>query len=861
MTKKSSYRYKTREILVEEINALQEENNSLRKLYKEKCNSTLKQDNSTRKNIEEALILENENFKNSIVSSPLGILISSTEGETLYANKTILDYYGYKTIEELQNTPQKDRYTPESYSEALERKQRRKQGDLSDDNYEISIIRRDKTIRHLHVFRGEILWDGAKQLQAIYIDITERKNVERLHFQQAEDIRLINRLNQMINQGESLDNLKKTLADKLIDMFGCNVGSIYLLDAEKQFIISDDVNVSDGILKTIESVVGIKIPRIRIPIKTVSFFKEIVEKKKAFICNDQDRLCQMVFEYSDALLSLNRKKPLPCSAILHKCKALNIKGIIITPLIAGNEVIGFLSVPSSKPFTDNDLIRIETIGNQITRVIVHKRTEDILAESEAKYRSIVQIIPDGVIIHTDNRIVFANEAAIRIINARNLNHILGKNILDFVHPDFKEIAVKRIEKSLKNEKTTEALEETMITMTGQHIQAIVTSTPFIYSGNPSMLTVLTDITQRKQVGEALKQSEDIFRNITEQVNDVIFMTDSIGIITYISPSAETLFGYKKDEIISFHIDRFLDEIDAKKVINLIRSYTDNKYFKPFRNNENIIIHMNNKNGSKFIGELSFNPFFSNNSVTGTIGVIRDMTKRFQVEEKIRESKELMERLNHRLIEAREDERKRIACEIHDQFGQAMTALKLDMNRMYNYLIDDQEAITIYNSIIGLISDTIKDIQHLSSELRPGILDDLGLVSAIEWYASEFEQRSGIKCTFKADDSDYPDPQKNLVIFRILQESLTNVIRHANASKVSIKLRQLKNDITLAIRDNGIGIPLEKVRSNKSLGILGMKERVKQYGGRIEIKSGEGSGTLFTISIPLKQNFDESSFSR
>jgi len=179
----------------------------------------------------------------------------------------------------------------------------------------------------------------------------------------------------------------------------------------------------------------------------------------------------------------------------------------------------------------------------------------------------------------------------------------------------------------------------------------------------------------------------------------------------------------------------------------------------------------------------------------------------------------------------------------------MTALKLDLNRMHKYIDTNPEAVTKLESMIELVSNTIKDVQRISSELRPGILDELGLVSAIEWYCDEFEKRTGIKCNLKLDNSDYSNSQINLTFFRVLQETLTNVIRHAKASSVSIKLHRLKKGATMTVKDDGIGIPEEKIRSIKSLGLISMRERVKQFNGSIDISSIKEYGTKLVIFIP------------
>jgi len=232
-------------------------------------------------------------------------------------------------------------------------------------------------------------------------------------------------------------------------------------------------------------------------------------------------------------------------------------------------------------------------------------------------------------------------------------------------------------------------------------------------------------------------------------------------------------------------------------------------------------------------------------------ICNDITGRKQAEEEIIKSKKLVEDLHKHLTEIRENERALISREIHDQIGQSLTALKLDLNWMYKYVGTNPEAVMKLDNMIELISNTIKDVQRISSDLRPGILDDLGLAAAIEWYSGEFEERTGIKCRLRLDDSIFGDSQKNLVFFRVLQEALTNVIRHANASIVNIKLHQSKQGSTLTIKDNGIGMHLEKVESGNPLGLIGTRERIRQVGGTLYISSGIGQGTKLTIFIPSK----------
>jgi signal transduction histidine kinase len=151
----------------------------------------------------------------------------------------------------------------------------------------------------------------------------------------------------------------------------------------------------------------------------------------------------------------------------------------------------------------------------------------------------------------------------------------------------------------------------------------------------------------------------------------------------------------------------------------------------------------------------------------------------------------------------------------------------------------------------LVTDTIKDVQRISSELRPSILDDIGLAAAMEWYCEDFSTRTGLTVKMEFEDIQIENMNSNLALYRVLQESLTNIIRHANAKTVTVKLSSSFNKIILLIHDDGIGIPDDKIKSSNSLGLLGMFERIKYAGGQMNISNPATGGTMILVEIPLE----------
>jgi signal transduction histidine kinase len=206
-------------------------------------------------------------------------------------------------------------------------------------------------------------------------------------------------------------------------------------------------------------------------------------------------------------------------------------------------------------------------------------------------------------------------------------------------------------------------------------------------------------------------------------------------------------------------------------------------------------------------------------------------------------------LSGKIESVREDERSRIAREIHDELGQTMTALNFDLA----WLLKQVDAKPIRDRIglmIEAVTGTIHSIQRLTAELRPSVLDDLGLIAAIEWQLSEFHRRTGIRVAFKSMGNRTIDRERSTAVFRIVQEGLTNVMRHAEATRVKVILKVDHRALMIRLSDNGRGIAVSEIASLTSLGILGMRERVLRLGGTFTIGPGPKSGTVLDVFVPL-----------
>jgi signal transduction histidine kinase len=218
-------------------------------------------------------------------------------------------------------------------------------------------------------------------------------------------------------------------------------------------------------------------------------------------------------------------------------------------------------------------------------------------------------------------------------------------------------------------------------------------------------------------------------------------------------------------------------------------------------------------------------------------------------ERLRESEDKLRRLAAHLISVREEERAHIAREIHDELGQVLTGIKMEVGWLQKRL-KEPALLEKCDSMAKLIDSSVQTVRKIATGLRPEMLDDMGLVAAIGWQAKDFQKRTGIRCRAKLPPESKFDLEISTAVFRIFQEILTNVARHARATRVDIELAVTGDQIKLDVVDNGIGIPDTELHGRKSLGLLGMRERALLFGGEVGITGTSGQGTRVSVSIPI-----------
>ncbi len=356
---------------------------------------------------------------------------------------------------------------------------------------------------------------------------------------------------------------------------------------------------------------------------------------------------------------------------------------------------------------------------------------------------------------------------------------------------------------------------------------------------------------RKRSEAAVKQSEEVRRLIMNAALDAIICIDTEGAITIWNLQAQNMFGWKEKEIIGKQL--------TETIIPEQHREAHKKGFRHFLQtgegpvlNKLIEISALHQSGLEFPIELAIVPIKKSGDEF-FCAFIRDITLRKKAEEKLQHSYDEIRRLASHLQDVREEERLIISREIHDQLGQLLTVMKMDiswLNKKLLLTINEgiQEKMEELNA---MVDETIKTVRKIAAELRPSLLDELGLDAAIEWHLNEFEKRAGIDVQYSGLNEEVSlSISSKTGLFRIVQESLTNVVRYAHAKKIIVNLEKHDDQLLLTLQDDGIGFDKSKIANKKTFGIVGMRERATMMGGSYEITSNPGKGTTTIVNVPL-----------
>ncbi len=361
------------------------------------------------------------------------------------------------------------------------------------------------------------------------------------------------------------------------------------------------------------------------------------------------------------------------------------------------------------------------------------------------------------------------------------------------------------------------------------------------------LEVLEKEDMRKKAEQAVLESERRYHTLAEVSPVGIFHTDAAGLTTYVNPRWCRISGLSYEEAMGNGWFKAVHEEDKMRLKEGWEKATQQKdvSFSEYR-----FVRTDGTN-AWVIGQ-AIPERDADDRVVGYVGTITDITERKKAEEAIQQTSGQLRLLTAHLLNIREEERRRIGREIHDELGQQLTAIKMDVAWIDKKITPENEAIkTKLKNVIALLNGGNQSIRRILNELRPVILDEYGLHEALKWQAEQFTKNTGIPVEFKAGETQIKVMEDIATcVFRVYQEALTNITRYARAGKVLTSLNIENNNVILSVEDDGAGFDTESVKNRKSFGILGMKERVHSLDGSLELFSTPGKGTKLKISLPL-----------
>ena len=363
-----------------------------------------------------------------------------------------------------------------------------------------------------------------------------------------------------------------------------------------------------------------------------------------------------------------------------------------------------------------------------------------------------------------------------------------------------------------------------------------------------IIGISTDITVRKEAEKALRETSLLIEKTFVSLSDAIFVVDrDTRTIKMCNAAAVSMFGYPAEELIGFSSRRLhLNDDSFNEFGRMLMRAIDQG--KPLHGE----YQMRRRNGELFPIEYVVAPLDrESGNASDIVSVIRDITARKRAEDELRASRQALRALARDLQSAREGERERVAREIHDELGQQLTAIRMDLDTLRSRLPAGNDRLRgMIDEMISISDATVGTVRRIATELRPAILDDLGLPAAVEWLAEDFERRSGIECRVEVhSDSLHVGPDQAVALFRIVQEALTNVARHSQASHTEVLLEITHDRAIAVVRDDGRGVRSEELRERRALGILGMRERALAVGGTFDVLGKSGCGTTVRVDIP------------
>jgi PAS domain S-box-containing protein len=498
------------------------------------------------------------------------------------------------------------------------------------------------------------------------------------------------------------------------------------------------------------------------------------------------------------------------------------------------------------PVKDANGIVQSTFGI-VADISERKRAEEKLQESHNLLNAVIEGISQAIYVKDiRGRYLMMNSAGARLVGKPSAD-IVGRDDIALFGPATAR-QFRQADRRIMETGQTETYEDSA-TLGGVTRTYITTKAPYRGPHGEILGVVGTsgDISERKNAEEALRTTQEFLSRLLENIPAVVYVNSSNGCMRLVNRAWEECFGMPRERALGLRKDKVFSPELATRFLA-----SDQQVLRasvPVVFEERLEI----QGRARWFHTVKFPLRDATGRFDAVGGISIDITDRRLAEEAARDSSERLQILSHRLVRVQEEERRHLARELHDEIGQILTAVFYNLQALKGSC--GMAVLPGLDDTVAIVDRAIQQVRSLSLDLRPPMLDDLGLAAAIKWYVEEQARRTGLKAQLVAPPSAVMlPPEAQSSCFRVVQEALTNVVRHARARHVWLELRQQDNGLDLTIRDDGVGFDAAAARQGaacgRSFGLLGMQERVEMLGGRITIESETGRGTTLRVWFPL-----------